>query len=309
MAAWEIGGPYISITKGKRTMPYVEVKDIVDHAVKHNYGVSFFSVYDLESVQGVIEAAEDTGSPVVLTPWSEDTMAIGMGVLESLCGYFCANAAIPASFHLDHAPDIRVVVKGLAHGYRSIMIDRDENSTLDEYISKTREVVRVCRMAGCTVEGEIGKTESTWESRGGGRDSVSVCSDPADVKRYVKETGVDSVAITVGTRSGAYFEKARVDFDLIEETRKLVDAPLMLHGVSSLSDSDLRQCFERGIRCFKIGSIIRNAFFSKIDEIRANSPKDMLDIRYLLLPARDEIKKVVKSIIRVLGSENMAKKM
>jgi ketose-bisphosphate aldolase len=290
-------------------MPYVEVKDIIDHAVKHDYGVSFFSVYDLESVQGVIGAAEETGSPIVLTPWSEDTMAIGMGVLESLCMHFCSNAAVPASFHLDHAPDLRVVIRGLAHGYRSVMIDQDRDGTLDEYILKTREVVRICRMAGCAVEGEIGKTESTWESRGGGRGSESVCSDPADVKRYVEETGVDSVAITVGTRSGAYFERARVDFELIGKTKKLVDVPLALHGVSSLSDSDLRECLERGIRYFKIGSVIRNAFFSKIDEIRANSPKDMLDIRYLLLPARDEIKKVVKNTIGVLGSNGMAKKM
>ena len=290
-------------------MPYVEVKDIIEHAGKHNYGVSFFSVYDLESVQGVIEAAEETGSPIVLTPWSEETIAIGMGVIENICKQFCANASVPASFHLDHAPDLQVVIKGLALGYKSVMIDQDRNSSLDEYISKTREVVRICRMADCAVEGEIGKTESTWESRGGGRDSVSVCSDPADVKRYVEETGVDSVAITVGTRSGAYFKKAAVNFDLIGETKKRVDVPLALHGVSSLSEPDLRECFVRGIRYFKIGSVIRNAFFSKIDEIRQNNPKDMLDIRYLLLPARDEIKKVVKSIIRVLGSENMAKKM
>jgi len=229
-------------------MPYVEVKEIVDHAVEHNYGVSFFSVYDLESIQGVIEAAEETFSPIVLTPWSEDTTAIGMGVLESVCMRFCSNAKVPSSFHLDHAPDIQVIVKSLAHGYKSVMIDQDENSSLEAYIEKTREVVRICRMAGCSVEGEIGKTVSTGESRGGGRDSVSVCSDPADVKRYVDETGVDWVAITVGTRSGAYFEKASVDFDLIERTRALVRAPLMLHGVSSLSDADLGKCLERGIR-------------------------------------------------------------
>jgi ketose-bisphosphate aldolase len=290
-------------------MPYVEVKDIIDHAVKRNYGVSFFSVYDLESVQGVTEAAEEAGSPVVLTPWSEETIAVGMGVLEHLCTYFCAKSAVPASFHLDHASDLQTVVRGLAHGYRSVMIDRDENSTIEEYITKTREVVRICRMARCSVEGEIGKTGSVWESRGGGRDSVSVCSDPAEVKRYVEATGVDSVAITVGTRSGAYFEKARVDFDLIVDTRKIVDVPLALHGVSSLSDPDLRKCFESGIRYFKIGSVIRNAFFSTIDEIRSRSPKDMLDIRFLLLPAKEEMKKVVKNIFKVLGSDGMARKM
>jgi fructose-bisphosphate aldolase, class II len=290
-------------------MPYVEVKEIVDHAVKHDYGVSFFSVYDLESIQGVIEGAEETGSPIVLTPWSEDTAAIGMGVLESVCMRFCSRAKVPASFHLDHASDIQTVVKGLAHGYKSVMIDQDENSSLDAYIEKTSEVVRICRMAGCSVEGEIGRTVSTWESRGGGRDSVSMCSHPADVKRFVDETGVDWVAITVGTRSGAYFEKASVDFDLIERTRELVRVPLMLHGVSSLSDADLGECLKKGIRCFKIGSVIRNAFFSKIDEIRAKSPKDMLDIRYLLLPARDEIEKTVENILRILGSNGMAKKM
>jgi fructose-bisphosphate aldolase class II len=124
----------------------------------------------------------------------------------------------------------------------------------------------------------------------------------------VDETGVDWVAVTVGTRSGSYIEKARVDFDLIERTRELVRAPLMLHGVSSLSDADLGECLARGIRCFKIGSVIRNAFFSTIDDIRANSPKDMLDIRYLLIPARDEIKKTAKNILGILGSSGMAKK-
>jgi fructose/tagatose bisphosphate aldolase len=83
----------------------------------------------------------------------------------------------------------------------------------------------------------------------------------------------------------------------------------MLHGVSSLSDSDLGECLKRGIRCFKIGSAIRNAFFSTVDEIRTRSPKDMLDVRSILLPAKNEIKKAVKSIIVALGSSGMAKKM
>lgn len=87
-------------------MPYVEVKDIIDNAKKYNYGVSFFSVYNLELVQGVIEAAEETNSPIVLTPWNDETFAIGMGIIENICKYFCSNTKIPASFHLDHAADM-----------------------------------------------------------------------------------------------------------------------------------------------------------------------------------------------------------
>ena len=288
-------------------MPYVEVQDIISHAQKYHYGVSFFSVYDLESTQGVVEAAEESNSPIVLTPWNDETIAIGMGVLENICRYFCAHAKIPASFHLDHAANLEVVLKGLTLGYRSIMIDQDPNSSLEDYILKTKDVVRICHLADCMVEGEIGKTESTWASRGGGYDSVSVCSDPQDVRRYVEETGVDSVAVTIGTRSGAYFERAQVNLDLIEETRELVDVPLALHGGSGLSDADLAECFKEGISYFKFGSNIRNAFFSKIDEIRANNPKDLLDVRYLLIPAKNEIKKVVRSILQVLGSEDMAR--
>ncbi|MCL4378435.1 MAG: class II fructose-bisphosphate aldolase [Actinobacteria bacterium] len=287
-------------------MAYVEVIDILKHARKHKYGVSFFSVYDLSSIQGVIEAAEELKSPIVLTPWNDETIAIGIGVLENICKYFCDNCKIPASFHLDHAADLKVVLKAISIGYRSIMIDNERSSSLDEYINKSKDVIRICHLADCIVEGEVGKTESTWSSRGGGYDSVSVCSDPLDVKKYVEETEVDSVAITIGTRSGAYFEKAKIRFDLIEETKKLVGVPIAIHGASCLDDESLKKCFDMGIDYFKFGSVIRNAFFSKIDEIRKNNPKDMLDIRYLLIPAKNEIKKVAKRLISVLGSEGMA---
>jgi len=287
-------------------MAYVEVIDILKHARKYKYGVSFFSVYNLESVQGVVEAAEELRSPVVLTPWNDDTIAIGMGVLENICKYFCDNCKIPASFHLDHAVDLKVVLKAISLGYKSIMIDNERSSSLDEYINKSKDVIKICHLVGCIVEGEVGKTESTWTSRGGGYDSVSVCSDPKDIKKYVEETEADSVAITIGTRSGAYFEKAKIKFDLIEETKKLVEVPLAIHGASCLDYESLKKCLDKGINYFKFGSVIRDAFFSKIDYIRKNNPKDMLDIRYLLIPAKNEIKDVVKNLIKVLGSEGMS---
>jgi ketose-bisphosphate aldolase len=289
-------------------MPYVEVKDILTHAQKYHYGVAFFSVYDLESVQGVVKAAEIMCSPIVLTPWNDETLARGFGTLENLCEYFCKNAKVPVSYHLDHAANLDVVKESITLGYRSIMIDQARNSSLDDYIEKTKEVVQFCHESICIVEGEIGKTESTWASRGGGKDKFSTCSNPVDVKRYVEETSVDTVAITIGTRSGAYYERPKINLDLIETTKRMVDVPLALHGASGLSNEDLSECYSRGIQYFKFGSNIRNAFFTKLDQIRTQFPKDMLDMRYLLLPAQEEITKVVQNIIRTLNSENMAYK-
>ncbi|MCL5985575.1 MAG: class II fructose-bisphosphate aldolase [Actinobacteria bacterium] len=285
-------------------MPFVSVKSICDIARKRGYGIGFFTVNSLETVQAVIECAEELRSPVVLAPWQEDTLDIGFGYIEAISKYAIENSSVPASLHLDHGTNYEFLVKCLTAGYSSVMFD-GAHLKLEENITLTKKIADLAHIVGVTVEGEVGTIASKWEMSEEQMAGIKF-TDPDEAEEYVKRTGVDSLAISVGTRSGAFMERPEIDFGLLSRIRQKVDVHLVIHGGSSMPLEDVRRAVELGVTYMKFGSVIRNAFFKKIDEIRRTNPPDMLDTRYILTPAKEEMKKIIKERILRLGSNGRA---
>jgi len=286
-------------------MSFVSTKQLLKIARNRGYGIGFFTVNTLEMVQAVIESAEELRSPVVLAPWQEDVIDTGFGYIESLCMYAINKSAIPVSLHLDHGTNYEFLAKCMANDYSSVMIDVS-TKPYEENVAITKKVVDLAKILDVSVEGEVGTIASTWEMSSEEIAGIKF-TDPDEAERYVKDTGVDFLAVSIGTKSGAFMERPKIDFDLLERiSRKIPEVHLVVHGGSSCSVEDVQRLVKSGVTYMKFGSVVRDAFFRKIDEIRKTTPYDMLDTRYILTPAKEAAKEVIKERIRRLGSEGRA---
>ena len=301
------------------------LKLVLQEAENGRYAVGAFNINNMEIAQAVIRAAVKMKSPVIIQT-SEG--AIKYAGMDYLCAIVqvAAKAPVPVVFHLDHGKDLEIIKNCIELGYTSVMVDA---STLPfkENIAKTKKVVSWAHPKGVSVEAEIGAIE-------GVEDLVSVSAkeafftDPEQAKEFVRETGCDALAISIGTAHGAHKFKgrARLDFRRLKEINKAVSVPLVLHGASrvdkacirkanrngarlkktiGVSDALLKKAIKRGIRKVNTDTDLRMAFNAALREVVAKNKK-VFDPRKLLGPARDEMQKTVEHRIIVCGSKGKA---
>lgn len=197
----------------------------------------------LEWAEAILEGAETLGLPVILSVAPH----LGGPPLEALApglGYLAHVAKVPVALHLDHGESLQEVVRALKLGFTSVMLDGSHLS-LEENIRLSRLTVVVARAYGATVEGEVGAVPGSY---GGEVSHEPVAyTDPLEARRYLEETGVDALAVSIGTRHGLHKGPVRLNMPLLEELSRF-PVPLVLHGASGLSPEDYRALVERGIR-------------------------------------------------------------
>lgn len=277
----------------------VSGKEILLDAQKNKYGVGAFNVNNMEIVQAIIEAAEELNSPVIIQASQGGLKYAGVEYIAALGKLAGRNAKVPVALHLDHGTDFNQVMQCIRYGFTSVMIDASQYP-LEENIERTKRVVEVAHAVGVSVEAELGKI-------GGTEDDVSVdhkdatMTDPQEAKRFVEETGVDSLAIAVGTAHGIYKGEPEIDFDRIKEIRDLVDIPLVLHGSSGVAYDDLERAISLGISKINIDTDVRKSFAKKVNEFVRENPEE-IDPRKILGPAKEEMKETIKEKMKVFGS-------
>lgn len=284
-------------------MPLVTVSELLRHAEAGGYAVGAFNCNNMEIVQAIVQAAEAERAPVIIQASQGAIRYAGLEYVAVLALTAAHRASVPMAVHLDHGRDFEQIVQCVRAGFTSVMFD-GSCYPLEENIRRTRQVVEICRAVGISVEGEIGRI-------GGVEDQVSVSdreamlTDPEEAKQFAEATGVDSLAVAIGTAHGQYKGVPKLDFDRLRAIKQLVSVPIVLHGASGVSDEALRQAVKLGVRKINIDTNIREAFVAGVKSALEADP-DQIDPRKILGPARERMQAVVREKIRVFGSSGQA---
>jgi len=301
-------------------------KELLHLAKKGGYAVGAFNMNNMEIVQAIVSAAVAEKSPAIIAVSEGAIQYAGLPYIISMVHIASEEFSIPLSLHLDHGKDLKVLRSCIEGGFTSVMIDGSHLEFKDN-ISVTREVVEMARERGVSVEGELGRLK-------GIEDKVSVSereaflTDPRAAEEFVEKTGVDALAIAIGTSHGAYKFKGEVklDFERLETIAKRVDIPLVLHGASGvprqvleraerfgaklpgakgIPDEGIQKAVSLGICKINIDTDLRLSFVGAIREVLTTRPEEF-DPRKILGPGREAIKQTVQAKMRLFGSSGKA---
>lgn len=309
----------------------VTLKQLLTHANRHSYAVGAFNVNNLEILQAIVDAASETKSPVIIQT-SEGAIEYAGGEYLKAMAYVASKSKVKMAFHLDHGKDLKIVRECIKNGWTSVMYDGSK-LPYAENLKKTKQVVACARTKGVSVEAELGAIK-------GVEDKVSVSerevffTDPLQAQDFVRQTGIDALAVSVGTAHGPFkFEGETVlDYARIKKIKSLVSLPLVLHGASGIpanvldilhehceemhdcvrlsdakgvSDVAIRKAIKAGINKINIDSDLRIAFTAAVRKTLLED-RELYDPRKLLSPAKNLMKQVAVQKMKLFGCTGKA---
>lgn len=241
------------------------MKALLVGARSKGYGVGAFTVWDMESVQAVVGAAESLGLPVIaqVGPWEADFA--GMELLADIVKHVALRASVPVALHLDHGESFERAMKAIHCGFTSVMIDVS-HLPFGENAALTREVARCAHAAGVSTEGEIGMVGGGIHAEHSGEQPPM--TDPEEAARFVAETGVDALAVAIGNAHGFYKKAPRLDFQRLTKIAEKVPVPLVLHGGTGIPHEAIREAIKRGIAKINICTEFIAAFGKAFQEVQ-----------------------------------------
>ena len=248
-------------------MPFVTTKQMLKNAQASHVAIGAFNVENLEMAHAVIAAASEMGCPVILATTHSTAKYAPLNVYTAMVKTLAESAPVPVALHMDHA-SAEYAVKALAAGYTSVMYDGSREA-FDVNISETTKIVEAAAAYNIPVEAELG-------SVGGKEDDVEADAEYTDPKMaadFVARTGVDSLAVAIGTAHGIYSGEPKLDIARLKEIRQCVSVPLVLHGASGLSAEAMRDCIRAGICKINFGTDLRLAYTDAIKAYMNANPK------------------------------------
>ena len=309
-------------------MPLVTTKDMFEKSMKEHFAIGAFNVNNMEIIQGIVDAAAEQNSPVILQASSSAIKYARVPYLKKMIEAALEEHDIPVALHLDHGPDFETCKMCIDNGFTSVMIDGSKYD-FEENVALTKKVVDYAHSHGVVVEAELGKLA-------GIEDDVNVSAsdamytDPEQAKEFVEKTGCDSLAIAIGTSHGAYKFKgeAKLRFDILAKVKELIpNTPIVLHGASTVIPEFVEQCNKyggnipgakgvpdemlheaslSGVSKINVDTDLRLAMTAGIRKTFIENP-NIFDPRKYLGEARELIKETVKhKIVDVFGSANKA---
>lgn len=283
-------------------MSLVTTKQLLLDAQKGCYAIGAFNVENMEMVQAVIAAAEELCSPVIMQTTPSTVKYAGLDYFYANVKVAAERTSVPVVMHLDHGSSFELAMQALRVGYTSIMIDGSHES-FENNIAVSKAVADACHPSGIPVEAELGKVGGKEDDLDGGNDNPY--TDPQQAKEFALATGVDSLAIGIGTAHGIYQGVPKLDVERLSEIRKVVSIPLVLHGTSGVPDEAVRECIRRGICKVNYATDLRIAFTKGVNEVLGQKP-DTIDPKKYNAQGREEVKKYVMNKIKICGSTGKA---
>ncbi len=287
--------------------------ELFARAHKEGWALGAFNTSNLEVTQAIAWALEEAKSPGIIQTSEAAIQYAGLETLRDIIRSVAASVRVPIVLHLDHGKSLDIVRQCIEAGYTSVMIDGSA-LPLAENIALSKEVVGLAHGRGVWVEGEVGAIPGKEGLRGSGQEAVGsgggvadeFLTKPEEAKRFVEETGVDILAVSVGTIHGAFRGKEGIRFDRLQEIRDVVSLPLALHGASGLPDDEIRRALPFGVAKVNIDTELREAFHDTLIKHAEDGAEHSIDPRAHLKPARDAVQKIVAAKVALLGSAGKA---
>jgi len=303
----------------------VNPKDSLKAGRRGGWAVGGFNIYSLESARAVIAAATNLRAPVMVQTSEGAVKHAGLGNIASIVRRLAEEAPVPVALHMDHGKSVEVARAAVEAGYTSVMIDTSR-LPLEENIAATREIVEYARPRGVQVEAEIGQLAGIEDL--GEVSAEATFTVPEEAVRFVAETGVDSLTITIGTAHGAFkFQgNPRLDFDRLAAIAGLVENPIVLHGASAVRAEDVALAERYGARlpratgipeefikraiCLGVAKIntdsdLRLAALGRLRQLLVERP-DIFNMYELMGEVEDSLRATVEARIRLFGSDGKA---
>ncbi|MDV4149354.1 tagatose bisphosphate family class II aldolase [Clostridium sp. AL.422] len=284
-------------------MKILSTREMLKKAQREGYAVPAFNIHNLETLQVVVETAGKLESPVILAGTPSTIAYAGGEFIVSMAEVAVNKYNIPIAIHLDHFEEIDDIKHFIDLGFSSAMIDAS-HLPFEENISIVKEVVAYAHKYDVTVEAELGRL-------GGQEDDLIVdekdtkYTNPKQAREYVERTGIDSLAVAIGTAHGLYKGVAKLDFDRLKEIRDMVDVPLVLHGASDIPDKLVKKAISLGICKVNVATDLKIPFSDAVKKYFIENP-DANDPRKYMAPGKEVMKKVVEHKILVCGSNGKA---
>lgn len=279
----------------------VNLKGVILKAWNEGYAVPAFDCTEDILLRTILDTAEEKNSPVILMALEDDLKGRGMDYITSMVKGVAHKYKIPIVLHLDHATDIQLIKRAIYHGFTSVMYDGSDLS-FDENVSNTKEVVEFAKKYNVTVEAELGRV-------GGNETKVtdmeeSLLTDPKEVLKFVEETKVDALAVSIGTAHGVYIAEPKLNIETLKEINEISTVPLVLHGGSGTPEDQVKDAIKNGISKVNLYADLRIAMYEGLNET-ANSHNRVDPLpNELFLPIKENLRKVIVDKIEMVGSKD-----
>ncbi|MEL2239767.1 tagatose bisphosphate family class II aldolase [Leclercia adecarboxylata] len=281
-------------------MYIISTKAMLTKAQREGYAVPAFNIHNLETLQVVVETAAEMRSPLIVAGTPGTFSYAGIGNIVAIADALAKTWNQPLAIHLDHHETLDDIAQKVQAGVRSAMIDGSHLPFADN-VALVKEVTDYCHRYDISVEAELGRL-------GGQEDDLVVDSKdalythPQQAREFVALTGIDSLAVAIGTAHGLYTATPKLDFERLAEIRSQVEVPLVLHGASGLSAADIRRAIDLGICKVNVATELKIAFSDALKTWLAEHP-EASDPRHYMIPAKAAMKEVVRKVINDCGCE------
>lgn len=276
----------------------VTLKEILNEAANNSYAVAGFNVFGYEDAVMVIEAAQELNTPVILMTNRDAVVHMPIKILGKILTDLAKEATVQVCVHLDHGKSVDEVVEAIKAGFSSVMYDGSQ-LPLEENIRNTKKIAEIAHYFDVSIEGEIGSVGYSDPSI----KAKAMYTVPEEAKTFVKETGIDAVAVAIGTLHRMQAQEANIQYDRLKEIEKVVDIPLVIHGSTGVKDEDLIKLSKHRVGKVNIGTALRMAFGNTLRSEINSKPEEFDRIKFFKKPMV-EVKNVAKEKMIILGAES-----
>jgi fructose-bisphosphate aldolase class II/tagatose 1,6-diphosphate aldolase GatY/KbaY len=260
---------------------------------ENNSAILAVNFYNFETLSAILKAAVAVEEPIILQTTKKTIDYLGLEITTQMARAAIKQYGAKAWLHLDHAQDIGLIQQALDAGYDSVMIDASEKP-VNENRERSRKVVEMAKPYGANVEAELGYIAKLGQSKEHLR-----FTRPEEAKQFIEDTGIDALAVAIGSAHGFYDLEPNLDLELLSRINEVTDAALVLHGGSGIPDEQIQQAIKKGIRKINLATEVKNGF---MNTLRKELPKsDEIDLRKVFPPAIMHVKQLLEDKIKMIN--------
>lgn len=280
------------------------MKDLLKVARENQFAVPAFNISSFDMLKSIMEEMEVQNAPVILEIHPDEIAYLGDSFVAAVRDY-AHKSKIPVVIHLDHGASLADVVRGIYNGYTSVMIDAS-SQTFEDNVAITKKIVEIAHSVNVSVEAELGTIGNNGSSEGGA--NTIIYTDPDKAETFVRETGIDTLAVAIGTAHGLYPKGVtpKLNIELMKDLNSRLDIPFVLHGGSGNPDEEISEAVKYGVSKVNLSSDLKSVFFKAVRE-RLNNVPDKYEPMDVYPYANEKVKEVVRHKLTVLNTIDKAR--